>query len=243
MLMSLDDRVKHLTVMDVTMAMVPPEGVAADLGHIERPCKVDGVAIDPAKPAKEQLAEHLPGTDLVLIPAGIPRKPGMTRDDLFNVNAGIAKGIVEAIAEHSPQAVLGLIVNPVNSVVPAMAEFYKSKGLDPRKIVGVTTLDIVRANKFASEVTGADVTKVDVPVIGGHAGVTILPLFSQMTGSPPLPDAKVAELDVRTQDAGTEVVNAKDGKGVLDGLQGKKSTECAYVALTPDQKKTVGTSL
>merc|ERR1719247_2641789 len=80
-----------------------------------------------------------------------------------------------------------------------------------------------------------------------------------MTGTPPIPSADVPALDVRVQDAGTEVVNAKDGKGsatlsmayagarlgkaVLDGLQGKKSTECAYVALTPDQKKTVGTSL
>merc|ERR1719146_615017 len=197
--------------MDVTMAMVPPEGVAADLGHIERPCKVDGVAIDPAKPAKEQLAEHLPGTDLVLIPAGIPRKPGMTRDDLFNVNAGIAKGIVEAIAEHSPQAVLGLSVNPVNSVVPAMAEYYKSKGLDVRKICGVTTLDVVRANKFVSEVTGADVTKVDVPVIGGHAGVTILPLFSQMTGTPPLPAEQKKTVGTSLDYFSTKVTFGKHG--------------------------------
>ena len=86
----------------------------------------------------------------MLIPAGVPRKPGMTRDDLFNINAGIAKGIVDACATHCPNAVLGLIVNPVNSVVPAMAELYKKKGLDPRKIVGVTTLDVVRANKYIS---------------------------------------------------------------------------------------------
>merc|ERR1712078_818046 len=92
--------------------------------------------------------EALDGCSLVLIPAGVPRKPGMTRDDLFKVNAGIAKGLVEVVAEPCPDAIVGLIVNPVNSVVPAMCEMYKKRGLDPMKIVGVTTLDIVRANKF-----------------------------------------------------------------------------------------------
>merc|ERR1711907_232320 len=94
-------------------------------------------------------------------------------------NAGIAKGLVEAAAKYCPDAVVGLIVNPVNSIVPAMAELYKKAGLDPLKIVGVTSLDMVRANKFVAEITGKNPDEVDVPVVGGHAGVTILPLFSQ----------------------------------------------------------------
>merc|ERR1711939_332070 len=88
----------------------------------------------------------------------------------------IAKGTVEACAKHCPNAVLGLIVNPVNSVVPAMTELWKKAGLNPKKVVGITTLDIVRANKFVQELTGKP---AQVPVIGGHAGKTILPLFSQ----------------------------------------------------------------
>jgi len=115
----------------------------------------------------------------VLVPAGVPRKPGMTRDDLFKINAGIAKGLIESCAKFCPDAMLGLIINPVNSIVPAMCEIYKQKGLDPLKIRGVTTLDVVRANKFVGEATGADPADVAIPVIGGHAGVTILPLFSQ----------------------------------------------------------------
>merc|ERR1711939_288407 len=95
------------------------------------------------------------------------------------VNAGIVKGLVEACAAYCPQAMLALIVNPVNSIVPAMAELYQKKGLDPMKILGVTTLDCVRANKFVGEATNKDPTLINVPVIGGHAGVTILPLFSQ----------------------------------------------------------------
>merc|ERR1712232_1448107 len=85
----------------------------------------------------------------------------------------------EACGKHCPDAILGLIVNPVNSIVPAMAELWKKKGLDPMKIVGVTTLDCVRANKFVGEVTGKNPSYITVPVVGGPAGTTILPLFSQ----------------------------------------------------------------
>jgi malate dehydrogenase len=182
----------------------------------------------------------------VLVPAGLPRKPGMTRDDLFKTNADIAKGIVEACAAYCPNAILLLIVNPVNSVVPALAELYKKKGLDPMKVVGVTTLDCVRANKFVGTMAGKDPASIDIPVIGGHAGATIMPVFSQDPAGASITGATLEALDKRVQDAGTEVVNAKNGKGsatlsmayagarmgraVLAGLAGAKITECAYVA-------------
>merc|ERR1712190_374212 len=145
-------------------------------------------------------------------------------------------------AKFCPNAVVALIVNPVNSVVPAMTELWKKAGLNPKKIVGVTTLDIVRANKFVEEMTGKPAS---IPVIGGHAGKTILPLFSQDPAGATVDASKIPELDVRVQDAGTEVVKAKNGKGsatlsmaysgarlgkaVLSGLAGVPVTECAYV--------------
>merc|ERR1711937_235779 len=154
-------------------------------------------------------------------------------------------GLVEACAKYCPSAILCMIVNPVNSVVPAMAELYKKKGLDPKKIVGVTTLDCVRANKFVSEIAGCDPSEVEVPVIGGHAGVTIMPVFSQVKQAKGIPAADIPALDKHVQDAGTDVVNAKAGKGsatlsmayagarlgkaVLAGLAGTPSTQCAYV--------------
>merc|ERR1719265_1630001 len=94
-----------------------------------------------------------------------------------------------------------------------MAELYKKKGLDPLKIVGVTTLDGVRANKFVAEITGVDPGDVSVPVIGGHAGVTIMPVFSQDKYAKTIPAAEIPELDEHVQNAGTDVVNAKNGKG------------------------------
>jgi len=238
--------VKELSIIDLNIAMVPAAGVEADLSHIEGQCKVTSTvltlnedkAIDKAGPA-------LQGCHLVLVPAGLPRKPGMTRADLLGINAGIAKGIVDACAKFCPTAVVALIVNPVNSIVPAMAELYAKKGLDPMKIVGVTTLDCVRAAKFVGEVTGKNPNFINVPVIGGHAGKTILPVFSQDKTAAGIAADKIPDLDVKVQDAGTEVVNAKGGKGsatlsmgyagarlgrsVLAGLAGRRRVECAYV--------------
>merc|ERR1712232_598257 len=121
-------------------------------------------------------------------------------------------------------------------------------GLDPKKIIGVTTLDCVRANKFVGDLLDKHPRDISVPVIGGHAGVTIMPVFSQDRVAATIDASKmfpVTQLDKRTQDAGTEVVNAKGGKGsatlsmayagarfassVLSGLAGEPTDECAYV--------------
>lgn len=82
------------------------------------------------------------------------------------------------------QAVLNIISNPVNSTVPIAAEILKAANVyDKKKLMGVTTLDVVRANTFVAEAKGLDLKDVDVPVVGGHAGTTILPLLSQVGDS------------------------------------------------------------
>src|ERR1700712_3949984 len=104
----------------------------------------------------------------------------MTRDDLFNINAGIVKGLIETIAEVAPKAYILIISNPVNSTVPIAAEVLKAKGIfDPKRLFGVTTLDVVRAETFIAGLTGAkDPGTINIPVIGGHSGETIVPLVS-----------------------------------------------------------------
>merc|ERR1719433_321652 len=235
--------VKELAIIDLDVAIVPADGVRADLSHIEGKCKVTSTVLALNKDkAIDKAGDALSGCHLVLVPAGVPRKPGQDRKDLLDINCDIAKGTVEACSKYCPDAVLGLIVNPVNSVVPAMCELWKKAGLDQRKIVGITTLDIVRANKFVQEMTGK---AAQIPVIGGHAGKTILPVFSQDPVGASIPASKIPDLDVRVQDAGTEVVKAKNGKGsatlsmaysgarlgraVLSGLAGVPKIECAYV--------------
>ena len=107
---------------------------------------------------------------------------GMTRDDLFNTNASIVANLAKAAADVCPKAILAIISNPVNSTVPLASEIYKKAGVyDPKRIFGVSTLDVVRANTFIGEAKGIDPADVNCPVIGGHAGVTIMPLISQCT--------------------------------------------------------------
>ena len=195
----------------------------------------------------DELGAALTGCDVVVIPAGVPRKPGMTRDDLFKINAGIVQGLVTAVGTHCPGAIINMISNPVNSTVPIAAEVLKGMGVyDPKKLMGVTTLDVVRAKTFYAEKAGLDVSSVDVPVIGGHAGVTILPLFSQATPVADLDAETIDALTKRTMDGGTEVVQAKAGKGsatlsmayagalmadsCLRGLNGEAGVvECSFV--------------
>jgi malate dehydrogenase len=139
----------------------------------------------------------------------------MTRDDLFNINAGIVKGLIEVIAEVAPKAFILIISNPVNSTVPIAAEVLKAKGVfNPQRLFGVTTLDIVRAETFVSEITGSkSPSDTTIPVIGGHSGETIVPLFSQAKPAVTIPSEKMADLVKRVQFGGDEVVKAKDGAG------------------------------
>ena len=157
----------------------------------------------------------------------------MTRDDLFKINAGIVKTLVEGIAEFCPKAFVLVISNPVNSTVPIAAEVLKKAGVfDPRRLFGVTTLDVVRAETFVADITGAsDPSKTVIPVIGGHSGETIVPLFSLAKPAVKIPEDKLDTLVKRRlrllpyyarglsdkpqvfQFGGDEVVQAKDGAG------------------------------
>lgn len=229
--------VSELSLYDI--AHTP--GVAADLGHIETRAKVTGFM------GAEQLPDALKGCELVVIPAGVPRKPGMTRDDLFTTNASIVADLTEACARHCPEAMICVIANPVNSTIPITSEIFKKHGVyNPNKIFGVSTLDVVRANTFIAELKGLDPARVSVPVIGGHAGKTIIPLISQCNPKVDIPQDKLQALTGRIQEAGTEVVKAKAGAGsatlsmayagarfvfsLLDAMNGKEGVvECAFV--------------
>jgi malate dehydrogenase len=115
MLLKLDPSIKELNLYDI----VHTPGVAADLSHIPFPAKVTGFK------GAESIEAALKGCDVIVVPAGVPRKPGMTRDDLFNINASIVKTIAEAAANVAPNACYLIISNPVNSTVPIFAEVLK----------------------------------------------------------------------------------------------------------------------
>ena len=134
----------------------------------------------------------------------------MDRADLFNVNAGIVKSLAEKIAVVCPTACVGIITNPVNTTVPIAAEVLKKAGVyDKRKLFGGNTR-CDPLGTFVAELK-PDPLQVKVPVIGGHSGVTILPLLSQVEGVEL--SEEIESLTKRIQNAGTEVVEAKAGGG------------------------------
>jgi len=163
----------------------------------------------------------------------------MTRDDLFNVsgfhyryihpqstssdanillqtNAGIVRDLAQTIAKTAPKAHVLVISNPVNSTVPIVSSVFQKAGtFDPARLFGVTTLDVVRASRFLSSIVGTDPKDTHVTVVGGHSGVTIVPLLSQTKEAKGLVSdrGKWEKLIQRIQYGGDEVVKAKDGAG------------------------------
>ncbi|KAI5309695.1 hypothetical protein KEM55_002642 [Ascosphaera atra] len=225
--------------------VVNTPGVAADISHVSTPAKVTGHL-----PVNDGLKHALYNCDLVVIPAGIPRKPGMTRDDLFKVNAGIVETLIKGVAETCPNAFILIISNPVNSTVPIAAEVLKKAGVfNPKRLFGVTSLDVVRAESFTQTYTGArNPADATIPVVGGHSGDTIVPLFSRAQPTLNIPDDKYDALVKRVQFGGDEVVKAKDGAGsatlsmayagfrfaksIINAIQGEKNVvEPTYVYL------------
>jgi len=233
----------ELSLYDI--APVTP-GVAADLSHIPTAVKVSGFAGEDPSPA-------LVNADIVLISAGVARKPGMDRSDLFKINAGIVKNLVSACADTCPNALIGIITNPVNTTVAIAADVLKKKGVyDPARLFGITTLDIIRSSTFVAEVNGVNPEDVSVPVIGGHSGITILPLLSQSGFD--FDEVSAASMTKRIQNAGTEVVEAKAGGGsatlsmgqaaakfglsLVRALNGEEGIiECTYVEGSGDRAR------
>uniref|UniRef100_A0A060TB92 Malate dehydrogenase n=1 Tax=Blastobotrys adeninivorans TaxID=409370 RepID=A0A060TB92_BLAAD len=236
LLLKLNSKVTDLALYDLRGT----PGVAADVGHVDTNSVVNGYT-----PDNNGLADALKGAEVVVIPAGVPRKPGMTRDDLFNTNASIVRDLTKAIGENCPKAFVAIISNPVNSTVPIVAEVLKKQGVyDPKRVFGVTTLDLLRASRFISQVQGTDPTQEPVNVVGGHSGATIVPLISQ-SNHPDISGETLDKLVHRIQFGGDEVVKAKDGAGsatlsmaqagarfagvLLEALSGKQVVENSFV--------------
>lgn len=184
---------------------ISPQGEAIDLSHI--PLKVKVTSHTPPS-----IKRALEGADVVLVPAGLPRRPGMFRDDLFNANKHVIQELMVEVSRHAPNAVLGIISDPLNSLVAVAAETLRQAGTyDPRKLFGITSLDTMRALSTLADFTGRDPAELHVPVIGGHSGQTVVPLFSQ--SGVPLRRDEAEYLTHRVRRSGDVVVNAKEGRG------------------------------
>ncbi len=158
--------------------------------------------------------EAIKGADVVIVTAGVARKPGMSRDDLIGINTGVMKQVGEGIKQHCPNAFVICITNPLDAMVWALRE---ASGLPSSRVVGMAgILDSARFRTFLAAEFNVSVEDVIASVLGGH-GDTMVPLvrYSAVAGIP-LPDlvklgwttdARIAEIVQRTRDGGGEIVS------------------------------------
>jgi malate dehydrogenase len=185
-----------------------PEGLALDMNQ-SRPIEgfeteVVGVTTGTDGSGYEKIA----GSDIVVITAGLPRKPGMSRMDLLETNAKIVRGVSEQVARHAPEAVVIVVSNPLDEMT-ALAQL--ATGFPKNRVLGQAgMLDTARFSNFVAETLAVPVGTVRTLTLGSH-GDTMVPVPSQCTvnGKPLselLPAEKIDELVVRTRNGGAEVV-------------------------------------
>ncbi len=157
--------------------------------------------------------EDIKDSDVIIITAGVPRKPGMSRDDLLGINLKIIKQVAEGIKKHSPTSFVICITNPLDVMVMA---FQKYSGLPTNMVVGMAgILDSSRFKLFLSRELNVPVKEIDAMVMGGHGDTMVpLPRFTKVSGKPLLDIVKegkisserLEEINQRTRDGGAEIV-------------------------------------
>ena len=179
----------------------------------------EGKALDIAEAAPVQLYDcDIVGTvdwaktsdsDIVIITSGLPRKPGMSRDDLLAKNTGIVRDVSEKIATHSPESIVIVVCNPLDAMVHVAA---KVTGFPTQRVMGMAgALDSARFRCFLAAELGVSVEDVQCVLMGGHGDDMVpLPRFTSVSGVPVtqlLDESKLAELIERTRKGGIEIVN------------------------------------
>ena len=154
-------------------------------------------------------------SDIVVITAGLPRKPGMSRDDLLKTNAGIVGAVTENIVKHSPNCILIIVSNPLDAMCSVAL---KRSGFPKHRVIGMAgVLDSARMRAFLAEALDVSIENVHAMVLGGHGDTMVpLPRFSTVNGIPIpelLPAAKIEEINTRTRNGGAD--------GVGDSIQRK----------------------
>ncbi|MGH7682380.1 MAG: malate dehydrogenase [Candidatus Eiseniibacteriota bacterium] len=148
------------------------------------------------------------GSDLIIVTAGLPRKPGMSRTDLLKANADIIRGVAEAIRDHAPKATVIMVTNPLDVMAYLT---YRITGFPRERVIGMAgVLDSSRFRTFLAQEIGVSVEDVQAMVLGGH-GDTMVPIlrYSTVSGIPVehfIKPARLAEIVQRTREGGAEIV-------------------------------------
>ena len=204
-LIGLKELVNEVVLFDVASGIAKGKGL-----DIAQSSSVDGFNV---KFSGTDNYGDIKGSDAIIITAGVPRKPGMSRDDLLGINLKIIKQVAEGIKVNAPNAFVICITNPLDVMVMA---FQKYSGLPANKVVGMAgILDSSRFKLFLSEELNVPVREIDAMVMGGHGDTMVpLPRFTKVSGKPLmdlLKDGKISEeklesINQRTRDGGAEIV-------------------------------------
>ncbi len=198
-------RIAELNLGDIVLFDVvegKPQGVALDISQCTALAGFQGTITGTNSDA------DMAGSDLVIITAGLPRKPGMTREQLLDVNAGIVGPVAKRVAEHSPDAILMVVTNPLDAMCYAA---WTQSGLPKERVLGMAgVLDTSRFRLFAGRELGVAPEKIQALVLGSH-GDEMVPVISAATvDGKPLTDMleaeKIQTLVARTQNGGAEIV-------------------------------------
>ena len=186
--------------------------------------------------------EDIKNSDVIIITAGVPRKPGMSRDDLLGINLKIIKQVAEGIKTHSPDAFVICITNPLDVMVMA---FQKYSGLPANKVVGMAgILDSSRFKLFLSRELNVPVKEIDALVMGGHGDTMVpLPRFTKVSEKPLLDlvkegkisSEKLESINQRTRDGGAEIVKYLE-KGSAFYAPAASGVEMAAAYLNDEKK-------
>ena len=233
-LIGLKELVNEVVLFDVASGIA--KGKALDIAQSS---SVDGFNV---KFSGTDNYEDIKDSDVIIITAGVPRKPGMSRDDLLGINLKIIKQVAEGIKVNAPNAFVICITNPLDVMVMA---FQKYSGLPANKVVGMAgILDSSRFKLFLSEELNVPVREIDAMVMGGHGDTMVpLPRFTKVSGKPLmdlLNDGKISEeklesINQRTRDGGAEIVKYLE-KGSAFYAPAASGVEMAE-AFLKDQKK------
>ena len=233
-LIGLKELVDEVVLFDVASGVAKGKGL-----DIAQSSSVDGFNV---KFSGTDKYEDIKGSDVIIITAGVPRKPGMSRDDLLGINLKIIKQVAEGIKNNAPNAFVICITNPLDVMVMA---FQKYSGLPVHKVVGMAgILDSSRFKLFLSEELNVPVKEIDAMVMGGHGDTMVpLPRFTKVSGQPlmelvkqgKISDEKLESINQRTRDGGAEIVKYLE-KGSAFYAPAASGVEMAEASLK-DQKK------
>ncbi|XP_024940691.1 malate dehydrogenase, mitochondrial isoform X2 [Cephus cinctus] len=194
-------------------------GLVLELSHIDTRCKVNSCTGAAGIVSEANLKEALQDAKIVMITSEDEafKKITKNQEELLKRNANVISELVPSLMRYCPRAMIALVSRPMNSLIPLISEMYKKGGFDEDTVqthlFGVTSLDCVRANKFAAEILGIGPECVLVPVIGGSCPKTCIPLFSQMKPSSELTNEEIGKLTYSVKMAEEEVAKEYGRKG------------------------------